>query len=100
MDKIMPSTPISDVHLKQKELLERLSDGPVVLTSRSKPTAVLVSVEEWNRTVLHIAAMLAIVRKTRPWFTLPLYTLNDIRKKYLDGTKAEATLHEDSMLGS
>lgn len=89
MDKVMPTAPISDVHLKQKELLERVEDGPVVLMSRSQPTAVLVSIEEWNKTALHIEAMQAIVRKTRPWFSLPLYTLKDIRKKYLEGVTDE-----------
>lgn len=85
----MPTAPISDVHLHQKELLERLDDGPIVLMSRSQPAAILVSVEEWNRTALSIEAMLAIIRKTRPWFTAPLYTLNDIRKKYLEGSQHE-----------
>lgn len=82
MDKVMPTAPISDVHLRQKELLERLDDGPVVLMSRSQPAAILVSVEEWNRTALSMEAMQAIIRKTRPWFTAPLYTLDDIHQQY------------------
>jgi prevent-host-death family protein len=78
MDKIMPTAPISDVHLNQKELLKRINDSPVVLMSRSQPAAVLVSVEEWNRTAQAIAIMLDLIRKDRPWFSLPLYTLADI----------------------
>lgn len=85
----MPTAPISDVHLHQKELLERLDDGPVVLMSRSQPAAILVSVEEWNQTALTIEAMLAIIRKSRPWFTAPLYTLEDIRQQYLEGCQHE-----------
>lgn len=45
VDKVMPSAPISDVHLKQKELLERIQQEPVVLMSRLKPAAVLVDVQ-------------------------------------------------------
>lgn len=89
MDRVMPTAPISDMHLNQKDLLERLNDGPVVVMSRSQPAAILVSVEEWNRTALSIEAMLAIIRKTRPWFTVPLYTLADIRQKYLEETENE-----------
>ncbi len=89
MDKIMPTAPISDVHLRQKELLERLDDGPLVLMSRSQPAAILVSVEEWNRTALSMEAMLAIIRKTRPWFTAPLYTLDDIRQQYVEECRHE-----------
>jgi prevent-host-death family protein len=78
MDKIMPTAPISDVHLNQKELLNRINDSPVVLMSRSQPAAVLVSVEEWNRTARAMEIMLDLIRKDRPWFSLPLYTLSDI----------------------
>ncbi|MEZ4726986.1 MAG: type II toxin-antitoxin system prevent-host-death family antitoxin [Caldilineaceae bacterium] len=78
MDKIMPTAPISDVHLNQKELLKRINDAPVVLMSRSQPAAVLVSVEEWNRTAQAIDIMLDLIKKDRPWFSLPLYTLADI----------------------
>ncbi|MFN8488294.1 MAG: hypothetical protein U0350_11920 [Caldilineaceae bacterium] len=78
MDKVMPTAPISDVHLNQKELLKRINDAPVVLMSRSQPAAILVSVEEWNRTAQAIDIMLDLIRKDRPWFSLPLYTLADI----------------------
>ena len=78
MDKVMPTAPISDVHLNQKELLTRVSDAPVVLMSRSQPAAVLVSVEEWNQTALAMDLMLDLIRKERPWFSLPLHTLDDV----------------------
>lgn len=37
-----------------------------------------MSVEEWNRTAQAIDIMLDLIRKDRPWFSLPLYTLADI----------------------
>ncbi|MBV7331224.1 type II toxin-antitoxin system Phd/YefM family antitoxin [Chloroflexi bacterium TSY] len=75
----MQTAPISDVHLNQKTLLKRLIDNPIVLMSRSQPAAVLVSVEEWNRTAMAMEIMLELIQNERPWFTLPLYTLEDIR---------------------
>jgi prevent-host-death family protein len=42
---------ISDLRLRQNEILNKLSDGPVVLTQRSKAVAVIVSPEQWNQLV-------------------------------------------------
>ncbi len=80
MDKVMTTAPISDVHLNQKQLLERLTTEPVVLTNRSQPAAVLVSVEEWNRTAMAIDAMLELIQRDRPWFSLPVHTLQAISR--------------------
>jgi prevent-host-death family protein len=35
--------------LHQAEVIGKLDDGPVVLSQRGRPAAVLVSVEEWDR---------------------------------------------------
>ena len=79
MDKVMPTAPISDVHLNQKQLLERLAQEPVVLMNRSQPAAVLISVEEWNRTAMAMDAMLELIQRERPWFSLPVHTLDEIK---------------------
>ena len=79
MDKVMPTAPISDVHLNQKQLLERLAQEPVVLMNRSQPAAVLISVEEWNRTAMAMDAMLELIQRDRPWFSLPVHTLDEIK---------------------
>ncbi len=42
---------ISDLRLRQNAILNKLSDGPVVLTQRSKAVAVIVSPEQWNQMV-------------------------------------------------
>ncbi|MEM7132491.1 MAG: type II toxin-antitoxin system prevent-host-death family antitoxin [Chloroflexota bacterium] len=78
MDKVMPTAPISDVHLNQKELLARVRQEPVVLMSRSQPAAVLVDVENWNRMKRDMDLMLSLIQETRPWFRLPLYTLDEV----------------------
>ena len=48
MDLIQQIVPISEMKLKQPQIVAMLDNGPVVLAHRSKPAAVLVSVEEWN----------------------------------------------------
>lgn len=41
--------PISDFRIRQTEVLDKLDNGPVFLAQRSKPAAVLVSMDEWDR---------------------------------------------------
>jgi prevent-host-death family protein len=48
MTSIPELLPISELRLHQNEVLNRLKDGPVVLTQHSRAAAVLVSVEQWN----------------------------------------------------
>ena len=49
MNKVNQIVPISDMKLQQPEVLGMLAKGPVVLAHRSRPAAVLVSVEQWDR---------------------------------------------------
>jgi len=42
---------ISDLRLRQNEVLHKLRGGPIVLTQRTQPVAVLVSPEQWNQIV-------------------------------------------------
>ncbi len=45
----LPQTaPISDMRNRQNELLDMTENGPVVLLSRSKPAAVLLSPSQWD----------------------------------------------------
>jgi len=45
----LPQTaPISDMRNRQNELLDMTENGPVVLFSRSKPAAVLLSPTQWD----------------------------------------------------
>ena len=43
--------PISDLRLRQREILARLGQGPVVLTQHGRAAAVLISPEEWNHLI-------------------------------------------------
>jgi PHD/YefM family antitoxin component YafN of YafNO toxin-antitoxin module len=43
--------PFSDLRIRQAEILEKLSEGPVVLAQRGRAAAVLVELEVWNRLI-------------------------------------------------
>jgi prevent-host-death family protein len=48
----LPSVrPISDLRLRQAEVLEETRQGPVILAHRGRAAAVLVSLERWNSLV-------------------------------------------------
>ena len=40
--------PVSDFRIRQTDVLSKLTNGPVYLTQRSKPAAVLLSNGIWN----------------------------------------------------
>jgi prevent-host-death family protein len=41
--------PVSELRYNHREVFKRLKNGVILLAQRSKPAAVLVSVEEWDR---------------------------------------------------
>lgn len=41
--------PVSDFRIHQSEVLDKLTNGPVYLTQRSKPAAVLLSATLWDQ---------------------------------------------------
>lgn len=49
MQKVQQIVPISDMRNAQDEVLQKMDQEPVILAARSKPRAVLVNVDEWNR---------------------------------------------------
>lgn len=51
MNAIPELVPISQLRLKQSEVLNRLSEGPVILTQHGQGAAVLVGLEQWNRMI-------------------------------------------------
>ncbi len=51
MQAVPQITPFSDMHHRQQEVLAMMDKAPVILAEESKPRAVLVSVEQWNRIV-------------------------------------------------
>lgn len=49
MSKLPTIIPITDLRLKQNEVLASVADGPVVVTLFGRPAAVMVSPEEYDR---------------------------------------------------
>ena len=48
MQRIQQIVPISHFRTEQDAILQLVDQAPVILAQRSKPRAVLVSVNEWN----------------------------------------------------
>lgn len=57
MDRIPQIVPISDLRIRHGEVLSKLDKGPVVLAQRSRPAAVLVSVEDWDKTIQRLSEL-------------------------------------------
>jgi prevent-host-death family protein len=51
MQKVQQIVPISNFRLEQDAILALMDKGPVILAQRSRPRAVLVSVEQWDAMV-------------------------------------------------
>ena len=54
MQTVPQIRPISDMSQRQGEVMPLLDNGPVILAARSKPTAVMVSVDTWDKMILRI----------------------------------------------
>lgn len=83
MSTVPQIVPVSDMSTKQTQVLAKLADGPVILAQRSKPTAVMVSVHEWDTIArrLEIAeALVAYWEAKRKFEEHPpkMYTLDEI----------------------
>ncbi len=48
---------VSDLRLRQREVLDKIKDGPVLLAQRSQAVAVLVSPELWNRLIERLESL-------------------------------------------
>jgi prevent-host-death family protein len=51
MDKVMPTIPVSELRIRQAEILEQLRETPILLTQRGHGAGVLVHPEVWNEMV-------------------------------------------------
>lgn len=55
--KALPILPISDLRTRARELLARVKEEPVVITQRSRPQAVVVDYESYNKMVARLEAL-------------------------------------------
>lgn len=61
MNRIPQIVPVSDMSIKQQDTLKLLDNGPVILATRSRPTAVLISVAEWDALIDEIEVLRDLV---------------------------------------
>lgn len=61
MNRIPQIVPVSDMSIKQQDTLKLLDNGPVILATRSRPTAVLISVAEWDALINEIEVLRDLV---------------------------------------
>lgn len=89
MQPVQQIEPISSLQNQPTAVLGRLRNGPVILAQRSRPAAVLVSVEDWDA----IAAELDELRK-RPLLTAQQWEF--LQEAKAIAKRAEPTVsHED-----
>ena len=51
MNRVQQIEPITTIQKAPTEVLAMLTNGPVILAQRSRPAAVLVSVEQWDKLI-------------------------------------------------
>lgn len=63
--------PVSDMRLRQSEIIARAQEGPVVLVERgSRPTLVVVSPDQWNAIAERMEQLedaVAVYKKSGNW---------------------------------
>lgn len=57
--------PVTTFARDHKKVLAKLKKGPIFLAQRSQPTAVLVSIEQWDEIVKHIQQLEVIAEAER-----------------------------------
>ncbi len=57
MDKVQQIIPISEMAIRRQGVMRLLANGPVVLASRSRPAAVLISIPDWDALVSELEAL-------------------------------------------
>ncbi len=61
---------VAELRHNHLELFSKLEQGPVVIAQRSKPAAVLVSVEAWNRYVQQMRDLQLLLLHHKRWAAL------------------------------
>ncbi len=93
MEKVQQFEPITHMQTKPTAILAKLADGPVILAQRSKPAAVLVSVEQWDST----AALLEDLMDTVDMLEEQLRIARG-ETELMSQTELDEWLHEDEQV--
>lgn len=65
MNSVPQIEPVTQLQRNHKKLFEKLENGPVIISSAGRATAVLVGIEEWDRTATELAALRSDQRMTK-----------------------------------
>jgi prevent-host-death family protein len=65
MHRLPQIASVTDFRNNYVQLVERLNDGPVILAQRSKPIAVVISPQQWDRMADELAQLRRIVEGDR-----------------------------------
>jgi PHD/YefM family antitoxin component YafN of YafNO toxin-antitoxin module len=65
MNAVPQIVPVTDLRLKHVQVFGMLHNGPVVLAQRSRPAAVLVSVEAWDKLAAELKRLRRIIEADR-----------------------------------
>lgn len=65
MNHVPQIVPVTDLRLRHVEVFGLLNRGPVILAQRSRPAAVLVSLNEWDQMAGELARLRRIIEGDR-----------------------------------
>ncbi len=65
MEPVQQIEPITQMQKQPKSVLAKLVAGPVILTQRSRPAAVLVSVEQWDQIAEEVSTLRLLAESRR-----------------------------------
>lgn len=65
MNNIPQIVPVTDLRLKHVQVFGMLGKGPVILAQRSRPAAILVSLEQWDAQADELARLRRIIEADR-----------------------------------
>ncbi len=67
MTEVPQMATVAELRHNHLEVFGKLAQGPVVIAQRSKPAAVLVSVETWNRQVKQLRELHLLLLHHKRW---------------------------------
>lgn len=65
MEQVQQIEPITQMQKHPNAVLAKLAAGPVILAQRSRPTAVLVSVEQWDQIAKELSTLRLLAESRR-----------------------------------
>lgn len=65
MEQVQQIEPITQMQKQPNSVLTKLATGPVILAQRSRPAAVLVSVEQWDQIAKELSELRLLAESRR-----------------------------------